>query len=193
MKRYIPLFAVIMYLLSCVSVAQDWLPAKGSKLTFSSSFQSESFSGEFSRFTPQIRFDPKQLTKCRFDVSIDLLSVDSQNKERDDTLKTADFFDTKKTPSARFVATKFTSLGGNRYQANGTLSLRGISKPVALKFTWVENKGAVLTGDATVNRLDFNIGTGDWSDTELLPNAVKIQTRLILTAKPATTPVPAVQ
>lgn len=192
MKRYIALFAM-MYCMSCTALAQDWIPAKGSTLTFNSSFQSESFRGEFSRFTPQIRFDPKQLATCRFDVSIDLLSVNSQNKERDDTLKTADFFDTKKTPSARYVATKFTSLGGNRYQANGTLSLRGMTKPVALIFTWVENKSAVLTGDATVNRLDFNIGTGDWSDTELLPNAVKIHTRLILTAKTATTPVPAKQ
>lgn len=193
MKKWLQCVALMMGFVSCAALAQEWLPAKGSTLTFSSSFQSESFSGEFGRFNPQIRFNPKQLTTSRFDVSIDLLSVNSQNKERDDTLKTADFFDTKKTPSARYTATKFVSLGNNRYQANGTLSLRGITKPVSLIFTWTQNKGAVLTGDATVNRLDFNIGTGDWSDTELLPNAVKIHTRLILTPKPSTTPVPVAQ
>lgn len=190
MKRLTYLFAVALSCVSCSVLAQDWLPVKGSTLTFSSSFQAEAFTGEFSRFTPQIRFNPKQLASSRFDVAIDLLSVNSKNSERDDTLKTADFFDTKKTPNARYTATKFVSLGGNRYQANGMLSLRGLSKPVALIFTWTQSKGAVLSGDAVINRLDFNIGTGDWADTELLPNAVKVHTRLILTPKPLTSPAP---
>jgi polyisoprenoid-binding protein YceI len=171
--------------------ANDWLVSKDSTLTFSSSFQSEAFTGTFARFTPQIYFDPKQLSKSRFDVDIDLSSVNSQNSERDETLKTSDFFNIKKTLKARYTATQFKHLGGNRYQANGKLLLNGITKPVPLAFTWTQNKGAVLKGDAVVNRLDFNIGTGDWTDTALLPNAVKVQTKLILSVKPLTKAAPA--
>lgn len=170
--------------------ANDWQANKDSTLTFSSSFQSEAFTGTFTRFTPQIRFDPKQLSKSNFDVDIDLSSVNSQNSERDETLKTSDFFNIKKTLKARYTATQFKHLGGNRYQANGKLFLNGITKPVPLLFTWTQNKGAVLNGGAVVNRLDFNIGIGDWTDTALLPNAVKIQTQLILSVKPLTKVLP---
>ena len=176
---------------SSTTNANDWQANKDSSLTFSSSFQSEAFTGAFTRFTPQIRFNPKQLTESRFDVAIDLSSVDSKNSERDETLKTADFFNINKSFKARYTAAQFKHLGGNRYQANGTLFLNGISKPVNLTFTWVQNKGAVLKGEAVINRLDFNIGTGDWTDTDLLPNAVKVQTQLNLSAKTATKSSPA--
>lgn len=155
--------------------------AKGSSLSFSGSFQDEPFSGSFTKFTPQIRFNPKNLKQSRFDVTIDLASVNSLNVERDDALKSPDFFDIKKTPRARFTATQFQDLGKDRYVAKGQLNLHGISKPVNLQFSWQQTKMAVLTGEAVVNRLDFNVGLGDWKDTSLLPNAVKVTTKLNLT------------
>jgi polyisoprenoid-binding protein YceI len=172
MMPSIRLFGLLLLTATLPVSARDWQMAKGSSLGFSSSFQGEAFSGSFTRFTPQIRFDPKQLA-----------SADTRNGERDDTLKTSDFFDIGKTPTARYTATAFKDLGNGRYQANGTLSLRGISKPVALVFSWKPGASAILTGEATVNRLDFKIGTGDWSDTGLLPNAVKVKTVLILVPK----------
>ncbi len=168
--------------------AQDWQMSAGSSLGFSSRFQGEAFTGQFKRFSPQIRFDPKKLAQARFDVSIDLSSADSRNSERDDTLKTSDFFDVKKAPTARYTASVFKDLGKGRYQANGLLSLRGIRKPVTLVFSWVPGKNPVLRGEATLNRLDFGIGTGDWADTEMLPNAVKVSTTLLLRAKPPAKP-----
>ncbi len=184
MKRLNILFFICaMYFCATPAVAQDWQMAKGSNLSFSSSFQGEAFSGSFTKFTPQIRFDPKNLKQSRFDVVIDLSSVNSQNIERDDTLKTSDFFDVKKTSSARFTATQFQALSNGKYVAKGQLILRGISKPVNLQFTWQQNKSTMLMGEAIVNRLDFNVGIGDWKDISLLPNAVKISTKLVLIRK----------
>lgn len=168
--------------------AQDWQMRAGSSLGFSSRFQGETFNGQFKRFNPQIRFDPKKLTQARFDVSIDLSSADTSNRERDDTLKTEDFFDIKKAQTARFTASTFKDLGKGRYLAKGQLSLRGIRKPVNLVFTWVPGIKPILRGEATINRLDFGIGKGDWADTDLLPNAVKVNTTLLLIAKPLTKP-----
>jgi polyisoprenoid-binding protein YceI len=182
-------FIALGLLLAALPVAaQDWQMSAGSSLGFSARFQGEAFTGRFTRFTPYIRFDPKNLAQSRFDVSIDLGSADTRNSERDDTLKTAEFFDIKKTPSARYSANSFTALGNGRYRANGTLSLRGVRKPVALLFSWKPGSSAVLQGEATLNRLDFQVGTGDWSDTGLLPNAVKVTTTLVLTAKPPAKP-----
>ncbi len=175
-------FCSLFFCASSVA-AQEWQMAKGSNLSFSSSFQGDAFSGSFTKFTPQIRFDPKNLQQSRFDVAIDLASANSQNIERDDTLKTSDFFDVKKSATARFTATQFQALSNGKYLAKGQLSLRGIRKPVNLQFTWQQNKSAVLIGEASINRLDFNVGIGDWKDISLLPNAVKINTKLVLIRK----------
>jgi polyisoprenoid-binding protein YceI len=189
MKRLSILLAVSYMFLCCrPAVAQDWQMAKGSSLSFSSSFQGEAFSGGFTKFTPIIRFDPKNLKQSRFDVVIDLTSANSQNIERDDTLKTSDFFDVKKSATARFTATQFQALANGKYVAKGQLTLRGISKPVNLQFTWQQNKSAMLIGEATLNRLDFNVGIGDWKDIALLPNAVKVSTKLLLIQKASAKP-----
>ncbi len=158
----------------------------GSTLGFSASYQGEAFEGRFAKFTPRIEFDPKRLAGARFDVAIDLASAGTKNDERDEALRGEDFFNTRKAPQAHYLATKFRALGGDRYVAEGTLTLNGISKPVPLEFTFTPGAQSVLAGSATVMRLDFKVGTGDWSDTGDLPNAVKVSTRLLLAATPGT-------
>jgi polyisoprenoid-binding protein YceI len=160
--------------------APNWTMQPGSSLGFSSTMQGEPFTGRFARFAPQIRFDPAQLAAARFDVAIDLASVDTKNTERDEGLRSMEFFNTKVQSKARYVATKFRALGGGRFVADGTLTLNGHSKAVPLAFTWTGGAKPVLSGSATVKRLDFGVGTGDWEDTQLLPNDVKVTTRLVL-------------
>ncbi len=158
----------------------DYVALPESTLGFSASFQGEAFDGKFARFTPQIRFDPAKLATSRFDVRIQLASANTRNDERDQMLRSSDFFDVAAKPEARFIATRIRALGGNRYAADGTLTLHGVSKPVLLSFTWTAGAKAVLSGEATLKRLDFGVGMGDWADTELLPNEVKVKTRLAL-------------
>jgi polyisoprenoid-binding protein YceI len=167
-------------LLTDVASAADWTTLPGSTLGFSGSFQGESFEGLFGKFTPQISFDPAHLEQGRFDVRIDLGTTDTRNQERDDMLRTAEFFDTRKQPEARFVASKFRALGGNRFVADGVLTLHGVSKPVSLTFTWTPGAKTVLDGQASLKRLDFAVGSGDWADTDVLPNEVKVKTHLLL-------------
>jgi len=166
--------------------AAPWRVLPGSTLGFSSSFEGEAVEGNFSKFTPLIEFDPKQLASARFDVAIELASADTKNDERDDALRGSDFFNSKKAPQARYLASKFRALGGNRYAADGTLTLNGKSKPVTLEFSWTPGAQTVLAGSASVKRLDFNVGIGDWSDTSELPNEVKVRTRLLLAAPTGT-------
>jgi len=160
--------------------AAPWRVLPGSTLGFASSFQDEAFEGNFAKFTPRIDFDPKQLAASRFDVAIELASADTKNDERDDALRGTDFFNSAKMPQAHYLATRFRALGGNRYAADGTLTLNGISKPVVLEFSWTPGAQTVLAGSASVKRLDFKVGTGDWADTGDLPNEVKVKTRLLL-------------
>lgn len=160
--------------------AADYVQQAGSSLGFTGSYQGEAFTGNFAKFNSSINFDPAKLAQSRFDVRIALASANTKNSERDEMLLGSDFFNTKAQPEARYVATKFRALGNNRFVADGVLSLRGISKATPLSFSWTPGANPQLVGTAKIQRLDFKVGIGDWDDVELMPNAVTVNTRLIL-------------
>jgi len=174
------LLFVLMLIAASPAMAADYVARPGSTLGFTATYQGEAFNGSFGKFVPQIRFDPAKLSDSRFDVRITLASANTQNSERDDMLKGSEFFGTKAQPEARYVATKFRALGGNRYVADGVLSLHGVTKPAPLTFTWAAGAKPALDGTAALKRLDFNVGTGDWTDLDLIPNDVKVRTHLLL-------------
>jgi polyisoprenoid-binding protein YceI len=181
-------FACWLSLFSLLASAQvqaaTWTVAKESSLRFSGTAQGEDFEARFGAFDAKIDFDPADLAGSRFDVSIDLASADSQNEERDGTLKDAEFFDVNSHPKATYVATEFVAVASG-FEARGTLTLRGVSKPVALLFTWAQSAaGATLEGKATVDRMQFGVGGGEWEDAEMIAHEVKIATTLVLTPAP---------
>ena len=178
MIRLLPL--TLLLAASFSAQAADWTAQPGSTLGFSASYDGEAFQGAFTKFTPQIRFDPKNPATGLFDVRIAVSSADTKNGERDDTLRGDDFFNTTKFAEARFVANRFRALGGNKFAADGNLTLRGITKPVTLSFTWTGGAKAILDGTALLKRLDFKVGTGDWADIGVLPNEVTVKTHLVL-------------
>ena len=161
----------------------DYVQAEDSSLEFSSSYDGEAFSGAFGGFDTRLSFDPARPQDARLVVDIRLSGTDTGNTDRDDTLASSDFFAVEQFARASYRATGFRALGGNRFAAEGELTLRGVSKPVTLEFTWTPGPQPVLAGEATVKRLDFGVGGGDWADTETLPDAVAIRTRVVF--KPA--------
>lgn len=161
----------------------DYAQSAGSTLGFSGKYQGEAFNGQFPGFTTNFSFDPAQLAGAKLDVTIPLATATTRNADYDGELLGASFFNSKKFPQARYTATKFRALGGNKYAADGTLSLRGASKPVTLTFTWTAGAKPVLTGTAMVKRLDFGVGGGDWADTSVIPNDIKVITKVVFQPK----------
>jgi len=155
----------------------------GSLLEFHSSYDEESFTGRFERFEARIAFDPASASG-HFDVAIDLASAGTENDERDEVLLGAEFFHVLAMPKARYQATRFSRLADGRFIAEGTLSLRGVTRAVPLTFAWTAGPSPRLEGSATVPRLAFQVGTGDWADTALMPDAVEVRTRLQLQPAP---------
>lgn len=175
--------ALVAMMASAPAFAADYVQAAGSTLVFASKYDGEVFTGKFAGFTTTLSFDPANLATSKLDVVIPLAGADTGNGDRDSTLASSDFFNVAKFAQARYSASKFRSLGGNQYAADGSLSLRGVSKPVTLTFTWTPGAQPVLSGKATVKRLDFGVGSGDWADTGNIPNEVAVSTRVVL--KPA--------
>lgn len=166
--------------LPAMGLAAEYVQQPGSTLAFASTYEGEAFAGRFPGFVTHLSFDPKALAASRLDVTIPLATASTGNSDYDGEIRGAGFFDVAKFPQARYTATKFRALGGDKYAADGTLSLRGVSKPVTLTFTWTPGAKPVLSGKATVKRLDFGVGAGEWSDTDLLPNEVAVSTKVIL-------------
>jgi polyisoprenoid-binding protein YceI len=172
------LFASLLLIVAPAS-ATDYVQAPGSSLAFAGSYQGEVFTGRFPGFSTRMSFDPAQLATSKLDVSIPLATATTANAEYDEQMRGDAFFDAGRHAQARYTATRFRALGGNRYAADGTLSLHGASKPVTLTFTWTPGAQPVLTGKATVNRLDFGVGGGDWADTSLIPNAIAVSAKVV--------------
>lgn len=165
---------------NAAALATDYVQAPGSTLTFASRYQGEVFAGHFATFSTSLSFDPQRLADARLEVRIPLASASTANEDRDETLQGPDFFASARFPHAHYRASRFRHLGGNRYEADGTLTLRGASRPVTLTFSWTPGPQPLLSGQATVRRLDFGVGGGDWADLELIPDAVAISTRVLL-------------
>jgi polyisoprenoid-binding protein YceI len=181
LSKILPVAALV--LVCGTSFAADYVQAPGSTLTFAGSYQGETFTGRFPGFATKLSFDPKQLAASTLDVSIPLATATTGNEDYDGEMRGDAFFNSAKFPQARYTATKFRALGGNRYAADGVLSLHGVSKPVTLAFTWTPGAKPVLAGKATVKRLDFGVGGGEWADTSLLPNEITVSTKVVLQAK----------
>jgi polyisoprenoid-binding protein YceI len=162
--------------------ASQWsMQPKDSKLTFIGEQAGARFEGAFDKFTADIRFDPQDLASSRFDVKIEMASVNTQDGERDDTIRGADLFDVKRFPTAQYVADKFASQGGNKYSATGQLTIRDVTRPVPIEFTFEEQGGnAWLKGTAKIKRLDFGVGQGEWKDTSTVGNDVQVRFALRL-------------
>ncbi|MES1153876.1 MAG: YceI family protein [Rhodanobacter sp.] len=170
--------------LPCAAAATDYtVQPAGSTLGFSNTFQGESFDGRFGQWTAAISYDAANLASSRFDVEVTLASVKTGDADRDGALPGADFFDTAKFPKARFVTTGFRRSGG-KVIADGTLTLRGVTKPVSLEVTFKpQGSGATLDVAGTVKRLDFGVGTGDYADTSVIGGDVKVTAHLQLAPK----------
>ena len=175
--------AALLALLATPALAADYVQAPGSTLAFAGKYQDEVFVGRFPGFATMLSFDPAQLAAAKLDVAIPLASATTGNSDYDGEMRGEAFFASAKFPQARYTATKFRSLGGNQYAADGTLSLHGIDKPVTLAFTWTPGAQPVLAGKATVKRLDFGVGQGDWNDTKTIPDDTAISTVVKLQAK----------
>jgi polyisoprenoid-binding protein YceI len=153
-----------------------------SRLAFSGTQAGAEFQGLFKKWTAAVVFAPDQLAISKIDVSIDLATVDSQDRDRDQTIRGSDFFDVVHGPTAQYRVQGFV-VTAHGYRGDGTLTLRGISKKVPIDFSFAAQAGtAKLAGVANLKRLDFGVGQGEWKATDQVGDDVKVQFSLALVA-----------
>lgn len=178
MKR--PLFLPLLLLGAVTAAHADcWKPLPSAKsLAFTGDQAGAPFPGEFKSYTGLLCLDAKDPAKNRLQVEVDMKSVFTGLPEMDEALQDEDFFDAARFPTAKFASDSIKPLGSGRYQVNGKLSLRDVTKSVSVPFNWApaaDGKSAQLTAGFTLQRLDYGIGRGQWADTQWVGDTVELK------------------
>ncbi|HJS21892.1 MAG TPA: YceI family protein [Steroidobacteraceae bacterium] len=170
------------------AATQYAVDAGRSHLGFTANQSGGDFDGQFDKFTAKIVFADADLAGSQFDVAVDAASVNTQDDERDTALRGADLFDVERYPKARFVSTRFTRKSAGQYEVAGKLTIRDVTRDIVVPFSFATaSEGgkptATLKGSATLNRLDYGVGQGDWKDTTWVANEVRVKFDLRLTPR----------
>ncbi len=121
-------------------------------------------SGNFKTFTASAETEGDDFSTAKIEFSADTDSISTNNDQRDQHLKSADFFDAAANPKVTFTNGKLAKKGDDEFELSGELTLHGVTKPVTLnaefggivKDPWGNTKaGFSLTGK--INRKDFGL------------------------------------
>ncbi|HSI38220.1 MAG TPA: YceI family protein, partial [Methylotenera sp.] len=86
----------------------------------------------------------------------------------------------------KFVSTGVKSLGANRFEVQGKLTIKGKTLPVSAPFTFKPNAAvALFDGNLTIKRLDYAIGEGEWADVDTVANEIQIKFHIMGASAPA--------
>jgi polyisoprenoid-binding protein YceI len=152
-------------------------PAKSS-LEFSFVQAGAQNKGKFTKFPVMFDASTDGASASRLEVSVDMGTLDTDDKERNDTLRGPDLFDVAKYTQAHFIATQIAKTATG-FDAVGKLTIRNVTRDQHVAFTLRTTKEdgksvAYLAGRTTVHRLDFGVGQGEWKSTEWVGNDVTV-------------------
>jgi len=150
--------------------------ADKSALTFVVREMGVAVDGRFRRFVAQVRFDPARPAKAQAAIDLDLASIDTGSDEANEEVAGKAWFDTRQFPQAHFVSTGMRALGGNRYEVNGTISIKGRTREVSAPFTFTPGAAqSAFDGEFVLRRADFGIGEGAWADFGTVANEIQVR------------------
>jgi polyisoprenoid-binding protein YceI len=120
--------------------------------------------GSFTKFDGTIIVDRDNLEKSSVEATIDVGSVSTANTQRDNHLKSPDFFDAGKFASITFKSKSWTKTGDDSFDVTGSLTIKEVTKEVVLKVKLLGfgagMKGAMLSGweaTTTLHKADFGV------------------------------------
>ena len=158
------------------ALSGNWqVDLQNSTISFEATQYGQTFEGHFKIRGGDIVFDENRLDQSKTSVEIDIASITTGSQDRDVQARSDDWFAVKNYPVAFFTADIFEKTADNHFLAKGTLTLRGVTVPLDLPFTLhIKDERAEMHAALTLNRLDFDIGQGEWQSTDVIGNKVKL-------------------
>lgn len=171
-KRLLPLPAL---LLAVAAVAAD-SPVNAAKSSVSATFtqMKVAVDAPFKRFRGTVDFDAAKPAAAKAHLEIDTASFDLGDEDYNSEVRKPAWFDSAKYPKATFDASGLKPLGPGKFEAAGTLTLKGKTQALTVPVTVKSEGGAdAFDGTVTISRAAFNIGDDEWKDTVADPVSIK--------------------
>jgi polyisoprenoid-binding protein YceI len=121
--------------------------------------------GEFTKLTGSAQINPADPSKSTVEITIQAASLNTREPQRDEHLRSPDFFDVAKYPTLTFTSKRIEALGAEDFKLTGDLTIHGVTKEVtfdvegptpSVKDPW-GNIRAGVTASAKINRKDFGL------------------------------------
>ena len=181
MTNYLGALAAVITAGAATAASFNYTQGPGSTLTFTFDQAGAASQGSFKQFTTELAYDEENLAASSLSVTVQIASLDTQDKDRDSTLAGADLFDTQTFPTATYVADSITRSSNGKLEAVGKLTLRGVTRDLRIPFVITPTAtGLELTGEMSIKRLDYGVGQGEWQSTEWVGDTVKLQYKVAL-------------
>jgi polyisoprenoid-binding protein YceI len=132
--------------------------------------------GEFTKLTGSALINSADPAKSTVEITIEAASINTREPQRDEHLRSADFFDVANHPTLTFRSKRIEALGPEHLKLTGDLTIRGVTKEVTfevegptppVKDPW-GNIRAGITASAKINRKDFGVAFNALTETGVL-------------------------
>lgn len=135
-----------------------------SELTFQVRHLLTKVRGRFSDFSGTIEYDEENPERSQVNVEVQAASIDTNERDRDVHLRSADFFDVEKTPALTFRSTGIQRTSDGTFAVTGDLTIHGVTRSVSFdafllgkaKDPW-GNERIAFEAETTINRKDFGL------------------------------------
>lgn len=162
--RSILIFSLLATPLFAQGAAETWnIDKSHSSAAFKIRHMMSNVSGNFRDFDANLQLDRADMAKSSIDFTIQATSIDTANKNRDDHLRSADFFEVEKFPTITFKSKSIKAVSKTEYEVTGDFTMHGVTKTITLPVTFLgiakggRGEVAGFETEATINRKDYNV------------------------------------
>jgi len=151
---------LVLCALAVPAFAEEWKLDPGhSKLKFAIDARMISAEGIFRTFTVKDDINEQALEQSKFEITVDVSSIDTNAEARDKHLKSDAFFDVAKFPTALIVVNSLRKVGEGNYEGDASVTIHGVTKQMKLPARILLNEGGRLRfrGTVEINRKDFGV------------------------------------
>ncbi len=149
--------------------------------------------GSFADYKLKVESQGSDFTTAKIELEIDVKSISTGTPDRDNHLRSADFFDAEKFPAIKFVSKSMSKVNDEDYTLNGDITIKGITRPIEFKVNYggelVDPWGNVRAGftiEGAIDRFDFGLNWNSLLETggAVVAKTVKLQAEIeLVTAK----------
>lgn len=179
--RYIAA-SLLAFLITNISIAQQFGPVdEGSEVGFKVRNFGINVKGDFKGLKGAIVFSEDHLADARFEVTIEVSTINTGINQRNNHLLSASFFEVSKYPLMRFESIKITKSTSKDYlYMFGKLTIKDVTKEISFPFKVTPDNGDyIFAGELSLNRRDYHVGDNSLTMSDNVKVSLKVRAKAV--------------